>query len=260
LAYYEAGNYGRAADRFASVLKYDEDNVVAHEYDVKARYYVRLAKSDEFLREQHWSEARAACEEALMLVPGDFLATEYLSRVDQLEREEEARRAEEKRIAEKYKAGEDAARRGAYRQAIKLSKEILAAYPDHEGASKLLADARARLAKAIAAAGKPVEEEPAEPPPAIPGEVVARYRQGRAFLGRGSLVQAITVLADVVREYPTYGAARGKLVEALLYQGLEFYSKGSVAAALSVWRKASALEPANAKAKRYIAEVEPELR
>lgn len=263
-AYFDAGSYERAAERFAAVLKWDPDNDVAAEYRRKSEYYVFLAEGDKELKAQNWKGARQAFNNALTLAPGDFLATEYLERTNQLEAEEMARIAEEKRIAEKLSQARQANGRGNYLEAIKLCEEILAAYPDNEEASALLDDARRLLA--IRIAKLPPEEQPevvTEPEvkaSVIPAEAVSRYRQGNALLSRGSLGQAITVLADVVNQYPTYGAARAKLVEAYLYQGLDLYSKGSSLAALQAWRRALAIDPGNAKAKRYIAKVEAEIK
>lgn len=260
MAYFDAGNYERAAERFAAVLNWDPNDEVAREYNVKAEYYVNLAEGDKHLKAQDWKQARHAFDNALVLAPDDFLATEYLERVNELEAEETARIAEEKRVAEKISGAEAANDRGAYLEAIKLCEEILAAYPDNEEAAELLGEARRLLAVRIAKL--PPEEQPEieteVKTSVIPTEAVKRYRQGNALLTGGSLGQAITVLADVVNEYPTYGAARAKLVEAYLYQGLDLYSKGSSLAALKTWKRALAIDPTNAKAKRYISKVEAE--
>lgn len=260
MAYFDAGNYERAAERFAAVLNWDPNDEVAREYNVKAEYYVNLAEGDKHLKAQDWKQARRAFDNALVLAPDDFLATEYLERVNELEAEETARIAEEKRVAEKISGAEAANDRGAYLEAIKLCEEILAAYPDNEEAAELLGEARRLLAVRIAKL--PPEEQPEieteVKTSVIPTEAVKRYRQGNALLTGGSLGQAITVLADVVNEYPTYGAARAKLVEAYLYQGLDLYSKGSSLAALKAWKRALAIDPTNAKAKRYISKVEAE--
>ncbi len=264
LAYFDAGNYERAAERFAAVLKWDPDNDVAREHQVKAEYYVNLAEGDKFLKTQDWKQARHAFDNALALVPDDFLATEYVERVNKLEAEEAARIAEEKRVAEKLSQARAANDRGAYLEAIKLSEELLAAYPDNEEAAELLNEARRLLAVRIARL--PPEERPEieteteVKTSVIPPEVVKRYRQGNVLLSRGALGQAITVLADVVNAYPTYGAARAKLVEAYLYQGLDLYSKGSSLAALKAWKRALAVDPTNAKANRYIKKVEAEIK
>jgi tetratricopeptide (TPR) repeat protein len=263
-AYFDAGSYERAAERFAAVLKWDPENDVAAEYRRKSEYYVFLAEGDKELKAQNWKGARQAFNSALALAPGDFLATEYLERTNQLEAEEAARIAEEKRIAEKLSQARQANDRGNYLEAIKLCEEILAAYPDNEEASSLLKNARRLLA--IRIAKLPPEEQPEVgtetevKASVIPAEAVSRYRQGNALLSQGSLGQAITILADVVNQYPTYGAARAKLVEAYLYQGLDLYSKGSSLAALQAWRRALAIDPGNAKAKRYIAKVEAEIK
>jgi tetratricopeptide (TPR) repeat protein len=264
LAYFDAGNYERAAERFAAVLNWDPDNDVAREHQVKAEYYVNLAEGDKFLKAQDWKRAHHAFDNALALVPDDFLATEYLERVDKLEAEEAARIAEEKRVAEKLSQTRAANDRGAYLEAIKLSEELLAAYPDNEEAADLLNEARRLLAVRIARL--PPEERPEieteteVKTSVIPPEVVKRYRQGNALLSRGALGSAITVLADVVNAYPTYGAARAKLVEAYLYQGLDLYSKGSSLAALKAWKRALAVDPTSAKANRYIKKVEAEIK
>jgi tetratricopeptide (TPR) repeat protein len=261
MAYFDAGSYERAAQRFAAVLSWDPRNEVAREYNVKAEYYVNLAEGDKYLKEQNWDQARRAFNNALALAPEDFLATEYLERVDVLEAEEAARIAEEKRIAEKLSQAGAANKRGSYVEAIKLCREILAAYPDNEDAAELLAEARRLLAIRIAKLppDEQTEVEPEVKTSTIPAEAVTKYRQGNSLLAAGALGQAISVLSDVVNDYPTYGAARAKLVEAYLYQGLDLYSKGSSAAALKVWKRALAIDPNNAKAKRYIAKVEAEV-
>jgi tetratricopeptide (TPR) repeat protein len=265
LAFFDAGSYDRASERFAGVLKWSPGNAVALEYLNKSRYYLRLEEGINLLREQNWKEARSAFEEALSLRPEDFLATEYLERVEQLEREELARVAEEKRVAQKLDEAEAAKRRRDFRAAMRICDEILAAYPDNEKAAALLDESRALLIASRPEPGPGEEPEPVEPEPeirrpTIPPEAVTRYRQGNAYLSKGSFGQAILILGDVVTEYPTYGAARSKLVEALLYQGLEFYSMGQISSALKAWRQASALDPGNAKAKRYIERAEAEIR
>lgn len=265
LAFFDAGSYDRAADRFTSVLKWSPGNAVALEYLNKSKYYLRLEEGIVFLRDQNWKDARSAFEDALALRPEDFLATEYLERVNQLEQEELARIAEENRIAQKLDEAEAAKRRRNFRAAMRICDEILAAYPDNEKAAALLDESRALLIASRPEPGPGEEPEPVEPEPevkrpTIPPEAVTRYRQGNAYLSRGSFGQAIIILGDVVTEYPTYGAARTKLVEALLYQGLEFYSKGQISSALKAWRQASALDPGNAKAKRYIERAEAEIR
>jgi tetratricopeptide (TPR) repeat protein len=265
LAFFDAGSYDRAAERFTAALKSNPDNAVALEYLNKSKYYLRLEDGINLLREQNWREAHGAFEDALSLRPDDFLATEYLERVDQLEREELTRAAEENRIAQKLDEARAAKNRRDFRAAIRICGEILAAYPDNEKATALLDESRALLIASRSEPGPGEEPAAVEPEteikkPTIPPEAVTRYRQGNAYLSKGSFGQAIIILGDVVSEYPTYGAARSKLVEALLYQGLEFYSKGQVSSALKAWRQASALDPGNAKAKRYIERAEAEIR
>lgn len=263
-AYFDAGNYELAAKRFAAVLKWEPDNAVAREYLAKAEYYAHLGEGTKYLKDQDWDRARREFNAAAALVPEDFLATEYLARVDQLEEEENTRLAEEKRVAQKLGEAKGAIGRGAYLEAIKICEDILAAYPDDEEANELLAKARRELAVRIAKLPPEERPEPEEveerKPPAIPAEAVKRYRQGSSLLAQGSLSQAVTILAGVVSEYPTYGAARAKLVQAYLYQGLDLYSKGSAAAALKAWRRAAALDPGNEKAKRYIKRAESEIK
>ena len=265
LAFFDAGSYDRATERFNSVLKWSPGNAVALEYLNKSNYYLRLEEGIVLLREQNWKEARSAFEDALALRPDDFLATEYLERVDQLEQEELARIAEENRVAQKLDEAEAAKKRRDFRAAMRICDEILAAYPDNEKAAALLDESRALLIASRpepepGEEPEPIEIEPEIKRPTIPPAAVTRYRQGNAYLSKGSFGQAIIILGDVVSEYPTYGAARSKLVEALLYQGLEFYSKGQVSSALRAWRQASALDPGNAKAKRYIERAEAEIR
>jgi len=163
-----------------------------------------------------------------------------------------ARAAEEERVRARLEDAREYLRRGAYRKAMDICGEILRDHPERQDARDLLADAR----RAYAAATKqpePVVEVP------IPAEAVERYRAGAAALARGSVEEAIRTLEDVVGDYPRYGEARGKLVEAYLYQGLDFYSQGSLSAALRVWRRALTYDPGNDKIKRYIAKAEAEM-
>jgi tetratricopeptide (TPR) repeat protein len=260
LAYFEAGSYARALDRFEAVLKYEPANEVAREHRVKSQYYLYLAEGAEKLAAQDWKGARGAFEDALALVPEDFLATEYLDRVNQLEEEDRLRKAEEERIAQKYKDAEKAYGRGNYLAAVRLCEEILAAHPDHAEAKELR-----DKAKRIYIATRP-EDSPETLPetdvvaPTIPAEAVTAYGQANSLLSRGAVSQAISILSSIVSEYPTYGAARAKLVDAYLYRGLEYYSNGELSSALKTWRRAQALDPGNAKAKRYIERAESEIK
>jgi tetratricopeptide (TPR) repeat protein len=262
MAYFEAGNYSLARSRFDEVLKRDPKNAQAKEHLVKAEYFVLMAEGDKYLKEQDWKRSREAFEEALKLVPEDFLATEYLDRVIQFEKEELARVAEEQRIREKIAAVEAANNRGDHKEAIKICQEIMAAYPDNEEAAILLEDSK----RLFIASRPPPDpgEEPIEIPviatPTIPPEAVRAYRQATGLLSRGAVGQTINILTAVLNEYPTYGAARAKLVEAYLLQGLEYYSKGALASALQSWRRAQALDPGNAKANRYIKKAEREIQ
>jgi tetratricopeptide (TPR) repeat protein len=255
-AYFDAGAYERAAGRCDDVLALDPTNADARSYKAKSQYYIDMTAGVGQLQNGEWAKARESFNAALALVPADFLATEYLGIVDQREADEQERIAEEKRIADKYAEAETSNRRGAYKTAIKLCDEILAAYPDHEQAKTLLALAKRRLAESTAV---PIPEEPVKPT-TIPAEAVTKYREGAALLARGSVGSAVTTLSGVVSQYPTYGAARAKLVEALLFQGLDSYSRGSISAALQSWNRVLALDPGNEKAKRYIKKAESEKR
>jgi len=252
-AYYEAGNYELAAERFANVLDWDPHDARARQYWIRAKYHGYLSEGLAALGDKDWEGARRAFRAALVVEAGDFLATEYLARVDQLEEEEEARRAEAERVAQALAEAETLSRRGAYRRAMSICEDILAAHPEHAETRKLLAKVRRLYAASIA---KP---PPVTAPVEIPPEAVARYREGAALLTRGAVGEAVDTLAAVVSEYPSYGDARAKLVTAYLYQGLDFYSQGSLAAALRVWRRARALEPGNEKVKRYIKKAEREI-
>ncbi len=251
-AYYETGKYDLAAERFANVLREDPYNAVARSYWTRAKYNQYLAEGKEYIKAQDWERARRSFGAALIVAPNDFLAQEYLAHVDQLEAAEETRRVEEERVASLLAQAEDALRRGAYKKAISLCEDILAIRPGHGAATDLLVDARRLYAASTA---KPPEVTPAPVPP----EAVAEYQRGAELLKKGALNEAVGVLGGVVAAYPDYGAARAKLVEAYLYQGLDFYSKGSLSAALRAWRGGLALDPGNEKLKRYITKAEAEM-
>ena len=78
-------------------------------------------------------------------------------------------------------------------------------------------------------------------------------------VGHLRYLAAARELGEIVAEYPDYAAARAKLVEAYLYQGLDFYSKGSLSAAIRVWRRALEFEPDNEKLQRYVKKAETEI-
>jgi tetratricopeptide (TPR) repeat protein len=252
-SYFETGNYELAAKRFADVLEWDPHDVVARQYWTRAKYHQYLDAGAEAVENKDWVRARQAYHNALAIVPQDFLAVESLERVDELEEEEATREAEETRVAELLARAEGYRRRGAYRAALGVYREVLAAHPNHARARELMAETQ----RLLAAYAKPLEE----PPPAaeIPEEVIERYREASALLNRGGVAEAVRELDDVVRQYPDYAAARAKLVEAYLYQGLDFYSKGSLSAAIRAWRRALALEPGNEKLQRYIEKAETEI-
>jgi tetratricopeptide (TPR) repeat protein len=252
-SYFEAGNYELAAERFANALEWDPRNDIARQYWIRAKYHMYMAEGAAYVSQGNWDEARRAYRGALVVVPDDFLAQESLGRVDQLEEQEKARLAEEQRIADLLAQAEDYRRRGAYRQAINVCEEILADHPDHAEARKLANQARALLAAATSKTVEPVKA------PEITPEAIEQYREASRAFSRGAVGEAVRSLEDVVMRYPDYAPARAKLVEAYLYQGLDFYSKGSLAAAVRVWGRGLALDPGNEKLTRYIRKAEVEI-
>jgi tetratricopeptide (TPR) repeat protein len=251
-SHFEAGNYELAAARFADILEWDPYDTVARQYWTRAKYHQYMDGGAAYVAEEDWERARQAYRNALAVVPGDFLATESLARVDELEEGETARQAEEKRVAELLARAQDYRRRGAYQNAVNIYRQILAEHPDHTGARRLLDETRLLLA-----ATKPSEE--LAPAPRVPEEVIQKYRDASASFNRGRVGDAVRDLLEIVNQYPDYAPARAKLVEAYLYQGLDFYSQGSLSAAIRVWRRALALEPDNEKLKRYINKAETEI-
>ena len=183
-----------------------------------------------------------------------------------LEEERLALIAEEEAVAEKLAEVGEANGRGDYHEAIKISKEVLAAHPGHAEAGELLQEAERLLAESLRAPAprpRPVprpEPEPEVVKRTIPPEAVEAYGRGKAALSGGDIGGAIRILGAVVGEHPTYGAARGKLVDAYLLHGLDLYSRGKLTAALKAWRRALIYDPGNAKVKRYIKRVEGELK
>lgn len=253
-SYFETGNYELAAKRFAEVLEWDPHNVVARQYWTRAKYHQYMSAGAESLAQNDWERARQAYGNALAVVPNDFLATESLAQVDELEGAAAARELEESRVAELLARAREYRRRGAYRTALGLYREILEKYPEHVRARELLAETQ----RLLAASAKPPEEQPLAVPE-IPEEIIERYREASALFNRGGVAEAARELGDIVRQYPDYAAARAKLVEAYLYQGLDFYSKGSLSAAIRTWRRALEFEPDNEKLQRYIKKAETEI-
>jgi tetratricopeptide (TPR) repeat protein len=248
-SHFELGNYELAARRFADVLEWDPYNDAARQYWIRARYHNYLKQGNAHLERGAWEEARQAFGAALNVAPGDFLARESLARVDEREEEDRVRVAEEARVAELLAEASDHRRRGAYRRALDIYEAILTGHPGHAEARRLANETR----RIIAAAAAPIPEPGSRE---IPADVVESYRGASAALSRGELAGAVRTLTDIVGRYPDYAAARAKLVEAYMYQGLDFYSKGSLAAAIRIWNRGLALDPGNEKLQRYIKKAE----
>jgi hypothetical protein len=186
-----------------------------------------------------------------------------------MERRERERRAEDELVGRKLAQAREANDRGDFEEAIAICEELIAAYPNREEARTLLAESERLLAASIPEPEPEPEPEPRprprpepepepEPEPIIPPEAVTAVNRGRAALAGGAIGEAIYVFSAVMREYPSYGAARSGLVEAYLLQGLDYYSRGSISQALTSWRKALVYDPGNAKVKRYIEKAERE--
>lgn len=251
--FFENGKYDRAIERLAKVLEWDPHNAVARQYWVLASYYQYLTEGDQYLRDKQWDRARRAFRGALVVIPDDFAAKEYLLRVDELEQAEIERQAEEERVNQEIGDARDLVKRGSYRKAIDVYTDILARHPERDDVKRLLAEAR----RLLAAATKQPEE--AVTPTVIPAEAIERYRAGSAALARGAVGESIRTLEQLLLEYPTYADARVRLVDAYTYQGLDFYSKGSLSAALRAWRRALSYDPGNVKIQRYINKAETEI-
>lgn len=185
-----------------------------------------------------------------------------------LEEERLARIAEEERVAARLADAEQARERGDYAEGIEICEEILEAYPDRAEAAELLEELERLQAEAYRApTPRPPRPEPTPEPepgpepeiPVISPEAVRAYEQGKGALAGGAISQAIYILSAVVREFPSYGAARAELVQAYLLQGLDSYSNGELSAALTSWRRALAFDPGNAKIQRYVKRAESEL-
>jgi len=186
-----------------------------------------------------------------------------------MEQRERERRAEEKFVAQKLAEAREANDRGDFEAAIAICGELIAAYPDREEARTLLAESERLLAESIPEPEpepepkpkprpRPEPEPEPEPEPVIPPEAVAAVNRGKAALAGGAIGEAIYIFSAVMRECPSYGAARSGLVEAYLLQGLDYYSRGSISEALASWRKVLVYDPGNAKAKRYMEKAERE--
>jgi tetratricopeptide (TPR) repeat protein len=181
-----------------------------------------------------------------------------------LEQERLARIAEEKRVAARLADAEQAKERGDYAGGIEICEEILEAYPDRAEAAELLEELERLQAEAYTEpTPRPRPEPEPEPEPEIPvisPDAIRAYEQGKAALAAGAISRAIYILSAVVREFPSYGAARAELVQAYLLQGLDSYSNGELKAALTSWRRALAFDPGNAKIQRYVKRAESELQ
>ena len=180
-----------------------------------------------------------------------------------MEQRRRERIAEEKHVAEELARAREANDRGDYPSAIAIYGAVLELYPGRGEVRELLSESERLLAESIPEPEpepeprpkprpRPTPEPEPEPAPIIPPEAVAAYERGKAAVSSGALGEAIYIFSAVLGECPTYGAARGALVDAYLLQGLDYYSRGQISDALRSWRQAQAYDPGNAKAQRYI--------
>jgi hypothetical protein len=188
-----------------------------------------------------------------------------------IERRRRERLAEERHVAEEVVRAREANDRGDYPSAIAIYGAVLELYPGRDEVRELLSESERLLAESIPEPEpepeprpkpkpRPTPEPEPEPAPIIPPEAVAAYERGRAAVSSGALGEAIYIFSAVLGECPTYGAARGALVDAYLLQGLDYYSRGQISDALRSWRQAQAYDPGNAKAQRYIDKANRERR
>jgi tetratricopeptide (TPR) repeat protein len=254
-AYYETGNYDLALRRFKNVLEWDENNETATRYFVEAKYEGYLQEGRKFLDEGNWERASRAFNAALNVMPGDFLAKQYLIRTAYMEEESTRFAAVETRVAEVLKEIEKLNARGLYRNSIILLTDSLNEIPDREELKQALLITR-RLLAAAETSEVPTEE----PPKVIPNAVRIQYEKADELLTSGNVTDAINILEPIVSKYPHYYEASSRLVESYMYRGLDLYSNGYLESALAYWRKILAVDPDNAKAKRYVERTEAEIK
>jgi tetratricopeptide (TPR) repeat protein len=255
-AYFEAGSYELAIRRFNNVLEWEPDNETAKQYLIRAKYEAYLDEGRSFLKKNNWDRARRAFNAALNIMPGDFLAQQYIERADYLEREAVRLAAIDAEVDEILGEVEKLNNRGLYGRSIALLEETIKEIPDRDELLTALAASRRYLAAAGTTSvpiGEPLPKE-------IPAVVISRYELADGLLTAGDLTGAINALEPIVEEYPYFYEASSRLVESYMYRGLDLYSKGYIESALVYWRKVLAIDPGNAKAKRYVDKAEHEIK
>ena len=91
-------------------------------------------------------------------------------------------------------------------------------------------------------------------------EVETAYRAAREAFNQGDLPSAITSWEKVERLAPDYLSVRVYLVQAYKFVGVELYAQKRRADAVTIWKKASLLDPNDAEVGEYIRHTELEIQ
>ena len=93
-----------------------------------------------------------------------------------------------------------------------------------------------------------------------PPEIEAKLERGQRLFESGSLLEAIADLEIVCKEQPENQEARGLLVSAYRFLGIEFYLQSQCEEALAAWRKVLNIQPSNVEILGFIDRCESEMQ
>ena len=115
---------------------------------------------------------------------------------------------------------------------------------------------------AACAAAPPVADSPIAPTAdhSRLEDMNQKYSGGRNFCNKGDFENAIRTLEPVWLWNADYEEVASYLTRSLLFSGLEFYAEQRYPVAIDRWERALAVDPGNAKAKRYLARARQELQ
>lgn len=185
------------------------------------------------------AESRRTLDRLVRARPADTLASRLLMRVDRgIANRAEALVARALRSAEDEDPGD----------AERALAELRGLAPGHFAIPRVAAALeRSRRASGAANVG-----QPAAPSDAAREEARRNFERATALLRAGQRADAIRWLEVVHTQDPTHAAAARVLVQEYQVQGLEAFSAGRLEAAVDLWQRALAVDPADRRTRAYL--------
>lgn len=219
-----------------------------------------LKTSIDLYAERRFAEALAGFEQVLDAAPNSALAIEYADK---------CRRNIQAAVAGHRAEAEQKARRGDFDGAVSALEAARRYAPDDPSIKKDIERYRTRSEAtasvddrfdADAASATTGADRADRTVPALDKALDERYRKGMGLFNAGDFDGAIASLLQVWTVEPDYYSVSDFLAKAYIFVGMRYYSENKHAEAIETWRKALNVDPANSKAKRYLAKAEEELQ